>query len=678
MQTREKKNQPDTRETDIPAPARRKQIRQVLPDIAGLLATLLLAASVHAGDAYPLDGLSDEELEVAVQVLNEAGKLDDTSRISIITLAEPDKAAVLRWQSGDTYPRRAFAIVRHDAKVYESIIDLDNHKLEFWAHKEGVQPAMIPEEWLQANKIVRSSPAWKKAIEARGIENLKTVICVPYMPAYFGSGDASGPRLGRITCFDNSSPAGSWGRPIGGLVATVDFDRQEIIELINEDPAPIPAGGPVVPADQPAEIPAVSAAGLGFHVSGNWVEWDRWRFHLRVDPRVGPVLSNASFRDGGARRSVLYQAYMSEIFVPYMNPEKAWYFRTFLDIGEYGIGSAGVPMKVGLDCPADAKMIDAAFVSERGKVSTQEGIACIFERTTGDVAWTHYERAQQGSLSRRYTELVVRFIAWLGNYDYVVDWIFTPTGSIKGRIGATGIVQVQAVDSSDMASDTITEDTAFGRLVAPNAVAVNHDHFFNFRIDLDVDGTDNGFVVDKLRRVKIDDDHFGTPRTSIWQLETEAMASESVAKRTIDLQNPVIWRVMNSAVKNSQDQAVSYQLRPGSNAVSLLDPDSYPQRRAAFTNHHLWVTPYAPGERYAAGDYPNQHAGGAGLPDWTRNDRSIQDTDIVLWYTVGMHHVVRTEDWPIMPVLHHEFEIRPFDFFDYNPAIADDETPAPR
>ena len=40
---------------------------------------------------------------------------------------------------------------------------------------------------------------------------------------------------------------------------------------------------------------------------------------------------------------------------------------------------------------------------------------------------------------------MVRFIAWLGNYDYVVDWIFTSTGSIKGRIGATGIVQIKAV-----------------------------------------------------------------------------------------------------------------------------------------------------------------------------------------------------------------------------------------
>lgn len=636
------------------------------------LVALVFAIPVYAGNVYPLDGLTAPELEASMRVLHDSGHIDETSRISIITLAEPDKAAVLRWQSGDSAPRRAFAVVRHQERVFEAIVDLDQRKLESWQLIKGVQPAMIPDEWLLANKIVRSDDAWKTAVAKRGIENIKTVICVPMMPAYFGAENANARRLGRVICYDNSGEKSSWGRPIEGLVATVDFDRQEIIELTDLDPVPIPEGGPQVPGNQPAGIPPVSAAAPGFEVSGNWVEWDRWRFHLRVDPRVGPVLSSVSVRDAGRRRSVLYQGYMSEIFVPYMDPDKAWYFRTFLDIGEYGIGSAGVPMQAGQDCPADAQMIDAAFANERGKISTTEGIVCIFERTTGDAAWSHYERARQGSLSRRYSELVVRFIAWLGNYDYVVDWIFTPTGSIKVRIGATGIVQIKAVNSGDMSSATTNKDTAYGRLVAPNAVAINHDHFFNFRLDLDVDGARNDFIVDRLQRQSLNTSQLDTPRKSIWQVVSDAIPSESGAKRTIDLQSPAMWRVLNAGINNSQGQSVSYQLRPAGNAVSLLDPDSFPQRRAAFTNHHLWVTPYAAGERYAAGNYPNQHSGGAGLPDWTSNNRSVRDTDIVLWYTLGMHHVVRTEDWPVMPVLHHEFELRPFDFFDHNPFITND------
>ena len=50
-------------------------------------------------------------------------------------------------------------------------------------------------------------------------------------------------------------------------------------------------------------------------------------------------------------------------------------------------------------------------------------------------------------------------------------------------------------------------------------------------------------------------------------------------------------------------------------------------------------------------------------------DEPLENSDIVLWVTVGAHHVVRPEDWPVMPVAHTGFHLKPAGFFDGNPAL---------
>ena len=92
-------------------------------------------------------------------------------------------------------------------------------------------------------------------------------------------------------------------------------------------------------------------------------------------------------------------------------------------------------------------------------------------------------------------------------------------------------------------------------------------------------------------------------------------------------------------------------------------------RRAGFITRHVWATPYRPDERYPAGEYPNQHAGGDGLTRWTQDDRALDGEDVVLWYVFGAHHAPRLEDWPVMPVASCGFTLRPVGFFDRNPAL---------
>ena len=57
------------------------------------------------------------------------------------------------------------------------------------------------------------------------------------------------------------------------------------------------------------------------------------------------------------------------------------------------------------------------------------------------------------------------------------------------------------------------------------------------------------------------------------------------------------------------------------------------------------------------------------LPAWTAADRPIENTDVVLWYVFGIHHMTRPEDWPIMPSDIVSFWLKPFGFFDRNPTL---------
>ena len=205
-----------------------------------------------------------------------------------------------------------------------------------------------------------------------------------------------------------------------------------------------------------------------------------------------------------------------------------------------------------------------------------------------------------------------------------------------------------------------------GVLVAPGLYGMHHQHFFCLRLDMEVDGEQNRIVEVDSEPIPMGPDN---PTGTAWVTKKTVLETESAAQRTIDPMRARYWRVENSSVLNHVGDPVAYKLEPGANVPPMSHADSGQAQRAGFTRSHVWVTPFAEDERYAAGDYPNQHPGGEGLQKWTQADRPVADTDLVLWYTFGAHHVVRPEDWPVMPVTHIGFKLKPSGFFDGNPAL---------
>jgi primary-amine oxidase len=211
------------------------------------------------------------------------------------------------------------------------------------------------------------------------------------------------------------------------------------------------------------------------------------------------------------------------------------------------------------------------------------------------------------------------------------------------------------------------EKPSHGQLLNEDGLyAPIHQHFFNFRLDLDVDGQVNTVYEEHAEADPIGP---ANPLRSAFRTVRTALRSELEAQQHVDPLRGRVWRIVNPDRLNAVGEPVGYRLVPHGNVASLSGADSSVAKRAAFITKHLWVTPFAEGERHAAGDFPNQHPGGAGLPEWTAGDRPIAETDVVLWYTLGSHHAPRVEDWPVMPVAYASFMLQPVGFFTANPAL---------
>jgi primary-amine oxidase len=282
---------------------------------------------------------------------------------------------------------------------------------------------------------------------------------------------------------------------------------------------------------------------------------------------------------------------------------------------------------------------------------------CIHEEDFG-ILWRHRDDNSGRHDIARSRRLVVSCIATVGNYEYGFFWYLYQDGTIQFEGKLTGIVHTAGVPAGEPGPHA-TE-------VSPGVAAGYHQHFFTARLDMDVDGERNtAYEVEAAPLPQGPDNTDGTAFVS----RRTTFTRESEARREISPLTARRWRVENPDRENRMGQAVAYELVPGDGVAAMAQPDSEFRRRARFLDHQLWVTPYRAEERYPAGEYPNQHAGGDGLPAWTAADRALENEDVVLWYTFGSHHVPRLEDWPVMPVVYCGFHLRPFGFFDRNPAL---------
>lgn len=627
---------------------------------------LLLAPAAFA--AHPLEPLTAAEITAAVAIIRAERALPAGVFFPSIALDEPAKADVL---AGKTVPRRAaLAVFDRPANAFaEAVVDLATKKIVSWTPRPGEQPNVMLDEFAELPKIVKADPAWIAAMKKRGLAPDEVWVDLWAPGPMTKEETASGHRLLRGLSYMTKGNTNAYAHPIEGVVVLLDattgkVERVSDTGVIPVSTAPGDFDAAAVPPSRPGLKPLIPSQpqGPSFTMTGSEIRWQGWRFRVSLLPREGPVLHQVAFEDGGKPRPILYRASLSEMLVPYGDPDENWSFRNAFDEGEYGIGRMAAALEPGKDAPENAVFVDAYLADDLGKPYKLERAMAVYERD-GGLLWKHLDMINGRNESRRARELVVTFIATISNYDYQMSWVFGQDGTLNMEAGLTGIMLAKGVPPAGEHGD---HAAGHAHLVAPGVAAPHHQHFFNFRLDFDVDGPQNTVLEHSVRSAPAGK---ANPLSNSILMDAAPLKSELAARRDLDLKTARKWQVVSAETKNALGSPTGYMIIPAENAVPYLLPSSPVRAKGRFVDHHLWVTRQNDGERHASGAYPNQGAPGQGLPAWVADDAPLIGQDLVLWYTFGVTHIPRPEDWPVMPVHKTGFKLIPYGFFARNPAL---------
>ena len=629
---------------------------------------------------HPLDPLDAAEIRQAVEILRRERSVSPDARFVSVSLNEPPKDQVAfatpdrpaPGQAADAgpgaaVPREAFVVLLEPRQhaTYEATVSLTTGSLLSWRLVPDARAPLMAAEYAACQVVTRADARIIAGLERRGITDPGKVHVEPWSIGTFAAPEEAGRRLVWTLLFYREQPDDNpYAKPIHGLHAVVDYDDMTVVRVEDLGVVPVPPGsgayaanrvGPLRDDLKPLEI--IQPEGPSFEVRGWEVRWQRWRLRLSFNAREGLVLHTVGYEDQGRLRPVLWRASVAELFIPYADPRPFQGFRNAFDIGEFGIGILANSLKLGCDCLGEIRYLDVELADGNGEPYTISQAICLHEEDAG-LLWKHYDGNLGTTETRRSRRLVISFIITADNYEYAIYWYFYQDGTIEFEVKLTGIVLTSALPPG--------ETSDFGTLVAPQTLAAHHQHFLSVRLDMAVDGLSNTVY-------EVDTEALapgpGNPLGNAFRPVKRPLRRESEAQRLIDPLRGRYWLVANPGIKTELGHEPAYKLVPGPSVLAFSHSDASANQRAKFATKHLWVTPYSPDERYPAGDYPNQHPGGAGLPDWTKADRPIENTDVVLWYTVGSHHITRPEDWPVMPAERAGFMLKPVGFFDQNPAL---------
>jgi primary-amine oxidase len=614
---------------------------------------------------HPLSALTSDEIRATRKILGEAGLTGEHTRFSYVMLREPHKEDVLAWDGTSALPREVSVLLTEldPLSLSTAVVELGSGEV---VSRTELDPAAVgfgpclDEDYDLVEEIVRADQRWLDALAKRGITDAGKVRAVPLSAGVFGYDDEVGARVYRVLSFHQENPGElPWAHPVGGVIAHVDVGNRKVLRVVETHVEHVPresgdylddaVRGPERTDLKPIEI--TQPEGVSFTFEDGVLSWQNWRIRLGFNGREGLTLHQISYGD----RPIVYRASVAEMVVNYGDPGPTHGWQNYFDLGEYQFGRLANSLELGCDCLGEITYADAVVVDDHCEPKIIRNAVCIHEEDFG-VLWKHNDYFTGTSQTRRQRRLVVSFFGTVGNYDYGFYWYFTLDGTIELEVKATGIPFPSGYDG---------EDPYFAEL-APGLGAPVHQHLFSVRLDLTVDGVRNH--VDELEVAPVPMGE-GNPWGNAIGRKRTRLRTEADAQRVAANHLGRVWAVSSTERTNRLGRPTSYVLHPQGQPTLLADEGSSIAQRATFARKHLWVTQYDRDELWPSGYTVNQNPGGDGLPAYVAGDRPVDGEDIVLWHTLGLTHYVRPEDWPIMPVDHAGFKLKPDGFFDRNPTL---------
>lgn len=384
----------------------------------------------------------------------------------------------------------------------------------------------------------------------------------------------------------------------------------------------------------------VEPDGKRYSIKHQHVQYLGWTFDFRLSPFTGPQLFDIRFK--GER--IVYELSVAEIAAFYSGDVPLTQATDYVDSGALsGMGSkALVP---GGDCPDSATLIGSTVWNQHGdSPGRYDATFCIFEINNGYPLRRHlsYEKPSGYYGGMLDSVLTLRSILTVGNYDYVIDFIFHQNGALETRLMSTGFIQGNLYREVERLYGFRLEEELTGNL---------HHHMFNLKADLDIGGTSNRYETLNVEPMDTTICWDRSRQYAQTKITSDLKETEQEALYNFDFDHPKYHIVYNNASRNDWGEKRAFRIHLSGMSKNLIPENRFNEKAISWARQQIAVTKRKEEEFCSSSNFAMYDTLDpvVDFSTFYADNESIVDQDLVFWLTLGLHHIPHTEDLPVTP-----------------------------